>query len=68
MKAEDWINVKDALPEYNTQCLVMTIWGFCYVALYLPIANSDKGCFYNGLERVYAPPAYWMPIVPPKED
>ena len=68
MKAEDWIKVEDKLPEYNTQCLVMTAWGGYHTADYIAVANSDKGCFLGGLGRIYAPVAYWMPIVPPKED
>ena len=66
MKAEDWINVKDRLPEYAT--LVLVAWrnpdivgmGYCY--------GGDNWRNDNEEYSQMATPHYWMSIVPPKED
>lgn len=68
MKASDWIKVTDRLPEYNTQCIVKTNYDTYRDAVYIALANKDRGCFIDELGRLCCEVTHWMPIIPPKED
>lgn len=63
MKASDWINVKDRLPEEGD-----------YVLIYYKSNIIGIGCYYkmggwfSDYDEEMAVPDYWMLIVPPTED
>ena len=63
---DDWISIKDRLPERGTRCLIYAAQGKAH---YTSIANFNG--YYFGLSgrRAYWKVTHWMPLPePPKEE
>ena len=68
----DWISVKDRLPEKNT-------WVLCYVKFVIPVFEMERGIrkysdvkkvFFDGRFRIANKPTHWqlLPEPPKKND
>ena len=77
MKAEDWIQVSDRLPDVSEKSHHHGLSDYVLVAIYMCSSNTYRfvlDCYcpeYNTWchsDEYAGEYSYWMPIVPPKED
>ena len=66
-RKQEWISVKDRLPEYNTKCLVYIPESFYYPKIIVAYYSSTKNIWIGAEGSIYYNhrPTHWMPLPSP---